>query len=168
MELGATLCTPRDPQCPACPIRTTCAAFRLRRVADFPQIPQRKKPRQRRFIAYILRHGDSVLVRKRSSGVVNGNLWEFPNFEVIRGSTSESAAALAGRFIHLKPRPFATIKHTITNNRITLQASHAEVNGESAALETELSAKWHPIVALDQLPFSSAHARLRSLLLSGS
>jgi A/G-specific adenine glycosylase len=168
MELGATLCTPRDPQCPACPIRTTCAAFRLRRVADFPQIPPRKKPRQRRFIAYILRHGDSVLVRKRSSGVVNGNLWEFPNFEVNRGSASESAAALAGRFIHLKPRPFATIKHTITNNRITLQASHAEVNGESAALATELSAKWHPIVALDQLPFSSAHARLRSLLLSGS
>ena len=160
MELGATICTPREPQCPACPIRRTCQAFRLNRVTDFPQIPERKKPRQRRFIAYIFRHGESVLVRKRSSDVVNGNLWEFPNFEVLRGK----AAAEKSRFNKLPLRPFAIIKHTITNNRITLQASHAEVNGESASLATELSAEWRTISDLEKLPFTSAHAKLLALL----
>jgi len=160
MELGATICTPREPQCRACPIRRSCEAFRLNRVTEFPQIPERKKPRQRLFIAYIFRHGDSVLVRKRSSDVVNGNLWEFPNFEILRGKT----AAEKSRFNKLRLRPFATIKHTITNNRITLQASHAEVNGESASLACELSAEWRLITDLDRLPFSSAHAKLRELL----
>lgn len=162
MELGATICTPRDPQCQACPIRRTCEAFRLNRVTEFPQIPERRKPRQRRFVAYIFRHGDSVLVRKRSSNVVNANLWEFPNFEILRGQ----AAAEKLRFRKLLLRPFATIKHTITNNRITLQASHAEVNGESSSLAVELSAEWRRISELDRLPFSSAHAKLRSLLKS--
>jgi A/G-specific adenine glycosylase len=160
MELGATLCTPREPQCTACPIRRTCECFRLNRVSDFPQIPERKKPRQRRFIAYIFRHGDSVLVRKRNSNVVNGNLWEFPNFEILRGKTATEKS----RFNKLPLRPFATIKHTITNNRITLQASHAEVNGESASLATDLAAEWRPISDLEKLPFSSAHAKLRALL----
>jgi A/G-specific adenine glycosylase len=160
MELGATICTPREPQCPACPIRRTCETFRLNRVTEFPQIPERKKPRQRRFIAYIFRHGDSVLVRKRSSNVVNGNLWEFPNFEILRGKT----AVEKSRFNKLPLRPFATIKHTITNNRITLQASHAEVNGESTSLATDLSAEWRPISDLEKLPFSSAHAKLRTLI----
>jgi A/G-specific adenine glycosylase len=162
MELGATICTPRDPQCRACPIRRTCEGLRLNRVTDFPQIPERKKPRQRRFVAYIFRHGDSVLIRKRSSDVVNANLWEFPNFEILRGQTS----AEKSRYRQLPLRPFATIKHTITNNRITLHASHAEVNGESASLATELSAEWRQIRELDRLPFSSAHAKLRSLLRS--
>ena len=40
MELGATICTPREPQCPGCPIRRTCAALRLTRVHDFPQLPE--------------------------------------------------------------------------------------------------------------------------------
>jgi A/G-specific adenine glycosylase len=160
MELGATICTPREPQCPACPIRRSCEAFRLNRVTEFPQIPECKKPRQRRFVAYIFRRGDSVLIRKRSSDVVNANLWEFPNFEVLRGKTTVEKS----RFNKLPLRPFATIKHTITNNRITLQASHAEVNGESAELAAELSAEWCPLSELEKLPFSSAHAKLRALL----
>jgi A/G-specific adenine glycosylase len=160
MELGATICTPREPQCPVCPIRRTCEAFRLNRVIDFPQIPERKKPRQRRFIAYIFRHGESVLVRKRSSDVVNGNLWEFPNFEILRGKT----ALEKSRFDSLRLQAFATIKHTITNNRITLTAKTAELNGEAATIARDLTAEWRTISELDKLPFSSAHAKLRALI----
>ena len=158
MELGATICTPREPQCPACPIRRTCAALRLNRVYDFPQPPKRKKPRQRRFIAYILQHGASVLIRKRSAELVNGNLWEFPNFERIRGKRPKL------RFSGLKTRKFATIKHTITNNRIILRAEYALVNGHAGSLAAELSGEWHSIEQLDRLPFSSAHAKLRAML----
>ena len=157
MELGATLCTPREPQCGVCPIRRSCQAIRLKRVAAFPQPSERKKPRQRRFIAFIFRHGEFVLVRQRTSGVVNGKLWEFPNFEKLRGDSTRP-------FLHLKPRPFATIKHTITNNRITLQASHAIVNGESEALAQELSAEWRSLTEIERLPFASAHGKLRALL----
>jgi A/G-specific adenine glycosylase len=158
MELGATICTPRAPACPDCPVQKTCAAFRLNRVHDFPQLPERKKPRQRRFVAYIFQHGTSVLIRKRSAELVNGNLWEFPNIELIRGKSVRL------KFEGLKTKTFATIKHTITNNRITLRAEHVHVNGQAATLATEFSGEWYSIKYLDRLPFTSAHAKLRTML----
>jgi A/G-specific adenine glycosylase len=158
MELGATICTSREPRCRACPIRRTCAALRLDRVPDFPQLAERAKPRQRRFIAYIFQDGELVLVRKRVAEVVNGNLWEFPNFELVRGKPAQL------RIDRITTRAFATIKHTITNNRITLRAEHARVSVEAAALAHRFSAEWHSINQLDRLPFSSAHAKLRTLL----
>ncbi|MGZ8899156.1 MAG: NUDIX domain-containing protein, partial [Limisphaerales bacterium] len=161
MELGATICTPREPLCPKCPIRKTCDAFRTNRVTEFPQIPARKKPRLRRFQAYIFQHGNRILVRQRSSEVLNRNLWEFPNFELLRGA----ATANTRRFSHFKPTPFATIKHTITTNRITLRAAHAHVNGEAQSLATELCAEWRSLTDLNLLPFTSAHSKLRALLL---
>lgn len=164
MELGATICTPRAPLCPKCPVHTTCEAFRLQRVTDFPQLPARKKTRQRRFQAYIFRHGNLILVRQRTADVINANLWEFPNFELLRGTATQFNSTLTRRFSHFKLMPFATIKHTITNNRITLRAAHAHVNGESKSLATELSAQWRTLAELEQLPFSSAHAKLRALI----
>jgi A/G-specific adenine glycosylase len=158
MELGATICTPRTPACPKCPIRRTCAALRLNRVHDFPQLAEREKPRQRYFVAYIFQHGATVLIRKRSADLINGNLWEFPNFELLRGKSSKTP------FDGLKTKIFATIKHTITNNRITLRAEHAHVNGNAHILATELSGEWYSINKLDHLPFSSAHAKLRTML----
>ena len=53
---------------------------------------------------------------------------------------------------------------TITNNRITLTAKSAEVNGEAEILAKALSAEWRTLVELNRLPFSSAHAKLRSHL----
>jgi A/G-specific adenine glycosylase len=161
MELGATICTPREPKCDSCPGRKSCLAFRLDRVTEFPQVALRGKPRRRKFVAYIFSSGPRVLVRQRAESAVNGKLWEFPNFEVVRGD----AAKEKKRFAKLRLRNFATIKHTITNNRITLSAKAAEVNGEASHLATELSAEWRTIAQLENLPFASAHGRLRTILL---
>ena len=36
MDLGATICTPKNPQCPQCPLRGHCKAFQQRRTGEFP------------------------------------------------------------------------------------------------------------------------------------
>ncbi|HTA30198.1 MAG TPA: A/G-specific adenine glycosylase, partial [Candidatus Cybelea sp.] len=82
MELGALICLPRQPQCPSCPLRRDCLAFRHQRVDEFPTPTPRAAVTQRRFIALIVRHGGRLLVGRRPAGVVNGGLWEFPNVEV--------------------------------------------------------------------------------------
>lgn len=160
MELGATICLPGDPICGRCPVRSRCEAFRTNRIDEFPQTPRRARPRQRRFVAYVIRHGDKVLVRQRPASLVNGNLWEFPNFEHVRNQSAQKPADL----LSLKLRSFATIKHTITNNRITLRAFTTTVNGQAEHLAESFFAEWRLVTALDSLPFSSAHAKLRALL----
>ncbi len=45
MELGASLCSPSKPQCPACPLRSHCAAFLAGEPEAYPQLPARAASR---------------------------------------------------------------------------------------------------------------------------
>jgi adenine-specific DNA glycosylase len=105
----------------------------------------------------------SVLVRKRPANLVNGGLWEFPNLEIPLGDDAKEAVLRFG----LECEPLATIKHTITTNRITLRAFAGRANAKSMALAKMFEAKWHSISDLHVLPFSSAHARLREVIQGG-
>ncbi len=173
MELGALVCTPSEPHCGNCPLRRHCSAKNQGRVSHFPEKVEAPPMRERQFVTFIIRRGAAVLVRKRGNGGVNAGLWEFPNLEMHADQDAASALKTMGWNL----TPFKTIKHTITRNRITLRAfvGDAGCQPKNGALRThlkndlqpELRAEWKPLAALDQLPFSSAHARLRALLQAG-
>ena len=82
MELGALVCTPRAPRCPACPLRRRCAA---RRDGDAEALPVRvRKPAPRAVeavAALILRRGRVLAVRRPPRGLLGG-LWELPGGEL--------------------------------------------------------------------------------------
>ncbi len=160
MELGATVCLPRDPRCGGCPLNRDCKARIANRVHEFPNPSKKPMLRERQFVAMIVRKNGSVLVRKRAAGVVNGGLWEFPNLEI----PPDDDAIESLRQFGINFQPLATIKHTITTNRITLRAFSGEVNSDSKALPKTFEAEWRAVQNLQSLPFSSAHARLRSLV----
>lgn len=161
MELGATLCTPREPACPKCPWQDGCAARLAGRIAEFPPLAAKAKTRERRFVALILRRSNTVLIRQRAPDAVNGSLWEFPNFEAQR---RPALPRQISEFLAcpLELKPFATIRHTITNNRITLTAFHGAATASD--LEAKLNGQWTPLKKINALPFSSAHAKLRQML----
>ncbi len=79
MDLGATVCTPRNPACPECPLRDDCTAGEDRNPEDYPRKP-RKKPRpQRRGAAFYLRRADgAVLTRTRPPRGLLGGMVEVP------------------------------------------------------------------------------------------
>ena len=161
MELGATICTPRNPACPACPVQSQCQAFLTARAAEFPKPPAKPKTRLCRHLALILRRGSEILVRQRDAAAVNGGLWEFPSFELApRKSRADQLFGFLGCEHRLKP--FATIRHTITHHRITLLALAGPAPHPEIA--ARLRARWIPLADLDTLPLSSAHAQLRRLL----
>ena len=84
MELGALVCTPRNPQCGICPARKFCVASRENRVNELPNLGQRPAATARRFAAFVVARHGRFLVRQRPAGVVNAHLWEFPNVEIGR------------------------------------------------------------------------------------
>jgi len=85
MELGALICMPRQPQCPVCPVKKLCVAFREDRVGELPNLGRRTATTARHFIAFVIERNGRFLVRQRPAGVVNAHLWEFPNVEVAAG-----------------------------------------------------------------------------------
>jgi len=75
MDLGATICTPRNPDCPRCPLAAWCLAWREGDPARYPfKAPKAAKPR-REGVAYWLEHqGEVLLVRRPARGLLGGML----------------------------------------------------------------------------------------------
>jgi len=75
MDLGATICTPRNPDCPRCPLKAWCLAYREGDPARYPvKAPKAAKPR-REGVAYWLEHqGEVLLVRRPARGLLGGML----------------------------------------------------------------------------------------------
>jgi A/G-specific adenine glycosylase len=166
MELGALICTPRDPKCLACPISKHCFAFQNNRVSDFPNLEKRAAPTQRRFAAFVLENRGKFLVRQRPAGVVNAHLWEFPNIE-LNGAPTNPAAAAQEIFgsVPKNLQPLCTIKHSITRYRITVEAFRAEASTAAAnRLKAELQTQWLPLSELHKLSFPSAHKKILTAL----
>lgn len=79
MDLGATICTPRNPACGICPIIAHCAARRLGIAADLPRKAAKKPKPQRCGTVWIGFAGDRVLVETRPERGLLGGTLAFPS-----------------------------------------------------------------------------------------
>jgi len=160
MELGALICTPRNPQCQLCPTQKLCVAYREGRIAELPNLPRRAAATARHFVAFALEREGRFLVRQRPAGVVNAHLWEFPNVEV--NGVSRPLAQAAKHF-QLEPRgaqPLCVVKHSITRYRLTLETFLVRPK-KSATLE----GVWQTPAQMHSLAFTSAHRKVLKALM---
>jgi A/G-specific adenine glycosylase len=159
MELGALICTPRNPQCLICPVKKLCVAFKENRVDELPNLDKREAATARHFVAFVIERDGKFLVQQRPVGIVNAHLWEFPNFE-INGEKKDAKEIFdsAFDFTAAKFQPLCTVKHSITRYRITLKAFRVRL---PKRLKT-LNGIWLPHARFDSLAFTAAHKKLAS------
>ncbi len=75
MDLGATVCTPRKPNCAICPVAPFCRALAEGKAERYPIKPEKIARPERFGSAYVLRRGGNVwLVRRPPSGLLGGML----------------------------------------------------------------------------------------------
>lgn len=163
MELGALICTPRQPKCAVCPVKGLCVAFRTRRTEKIPNLGPRKAATARKFVALVLERNGRFLARQRTAGVVNAHLWEFPNVEVNGGGFD--LKKIAKQELGLVPDRLAklcTVKHSITRYRITLEAYGGTVKRGTSSRQPV--GEWLTKPELEALAFASAHRRIRERL----
>ncbi len=159
MELGALVCTPKQPQCGICPIAEHCFAYRENRIRKFPSLGRRPPASPRHFAAFVVQNGSRFLVGQRPAGVVNAHLWEFPNLEIKNGARDLKAAAK--QVLGATPcvlEPLFTIKHSITRYRITLDVFRIRKRLASGSLRANVC--WLRKGQLRRLPFASAHRKI--------
>lgn len=166
MELGAVVCTPRQPQCPACPLRHACCARAAGQTEKFPLRARRPALRRRFTLAAVVEHHGKVLVRQRPAGGVNGGLWEFPGLELPTAtarSDAEQAQKLLGWLqdtLDLRAqaaRPWLALRHTITRHRYEVRVWRMVAR----RAPTKLShGRWVGPADLEQLPMPATHRRI--------
>ena len=155
MELGALVCTPRQPKCSDCPLKTICVALQENQIELIPNLTKRAEPTRCKFVAFVIEKKGCYLVQQRPLKVVNANLWEFPNFEVGDGEK------IPPQFDMSTNAPLCTIKHSITRYRITLEVFRAK-----PVSWKNLEGQWLCLADLQRLAFSTAHRRILKVLAS--
>jgi A/G-specific adenine glycosylase len=79
MDIGATICRPRNPDCPACPLQEGCAALALGEPAAFPRKNAVKAKPIRLGAAFFARRADgAILARRRPPKGLLGSTLELP------------------------------------------------------------------------------------------
>ncbi len=124
MDLGATLCVPRNPACAACPLRRACVARRGGRQAELPAKPARKKVPTRIAVAALARDAAGrVLFTQRTGEGLLGGLWELPNLMLTCAPTRRDALRALSRqtgLSALRAEPLGTVTHLFSHFRLLL------------------------------------------------
>jgi len=137
MDLGATLCTARSPQCLICPVRPDCRGAASGRPEHYP-VKTRKLRRGRREHVWLwLRRRDEVwLVRRPPTGVWAG-LWSLPEFD------SPAAFDAAARTWPGSVEPLPSFTHVLTHLDWTLHPVRWTLPARcSAARVAAITAAW--------------------------
>jgi A/G-specific adenine glycosylase len=158
MDLGATICTPKQPACILCPWNEPCAARARGEPALFPRKAPKTERRLRRGAAFVVVRADGwVLLRTRPQHGLLGGMTEVPTTPWSEAFDARSALAAAPRLIsprrNGKPngsgikwrRTPGVVTHTFTHFPLELVVYVATV-----ALDTRITdaSRW---VALGQL-----------------
>lgn len=151
MELGATVCTPRDPRCGECPIASLCAAKAAGRERALPVTAPKKAVPIVEVVAAVIRDGKSgaLLFARRREGGLFGGLWEPPMVEAL--SLDEARPALSALGLTLGParlREAGRVTHVLTHRRMEVLVAAAPRSAATAAAEA-LAAPYERAAWLD-------------------
>lgn len=143
MELGATICAPRSPQCPLCPVNQWCEARKQGVVARIPKKRNKRATEEITLAALVFvdAKGNSLLLgppKTLSKSKVHANvatllsrLWHFPTIEVHQDAASELKTYvekdLHGKKIDSKLTQLKKVRHAVTYRKITILPFRANV-----------------------------------------
>jgi A/G-specific adenine glycosylase len=155
MELGALVCTPRNPSCPACPLRAQCGAFREGLVAVLPEGRARRAPVDVTVAAAIVERDGRYLLVRREEGRLMGRMWELPQTSLESSGLKDLARELRERHgLEVAAGPLLTrARHAITFRRIRVEAYRARLRRDPPE-DTERY-RWATAAEIRALPVSS-------------
>lgn len=157
MDLGATLCTRRQPACDQCPVGHSCVARQQGRQHELPSARPRKVVGLRATAMLLIHSRDHVLLTLRPSPGIWGGLWSLP--ECAPGEEVEAAARMCSGS-GASPAAMAAFEHVFTHFRLHIQPWHLDLGSVSPAPVTE-PMRWF---ARSDLPALGLPAPVRKLV----
>jgi len=148
MELGATICLPRNPLCGVCPIATRCQAWQAVTTGQLPVKLRRVEPVEVRASLLIVERAGRVLLRRRevSLGRMAG-FWDLPSPEQLPAAR---VGAVLGEF-----------RHSITHHRYRITVARAQASKPPAA-RGEFA--WMDQCRLESVPLSTTARKALNLV----
>ncbi len=162
MELGATVCTPKNPTCPVCPLSSVCVARAQSRQSELPyKEPKKKRPHHHVSVALLTRADGRFLIQRRPNDAMLGGLWELP------GGKREPDESDAGACVRELTEELdidaqvgerlAQVEHAYSHFTVTVTAFACTTEDEPT---TELETHWIRMEERDAYAFPRANHKL--------
>lgn len=172
MELGATICTPIQPQCHSCPLQESCVAYHEHRTAELPyKSPAKKRPHHQIAVGVIRDDHDRVLIARRPDEAMLGGLWEFPggkreNGEALTETVQRELFEELGADVTVDREPFEVIHHAYSHFTITLHAffAHLRKGSNPPRPHNGEPLRWVQPSDLDDYAFPKANRKITDTL----
>jgi len=120
MDLGATICTPKIPKCPVCPLKAGCIGLSSGDPTRFPvRAPRKARPKRYGHVFVLTRADGAVWIRKRSDTGLLAHMSEVPGSDW--GPATEPPAWPFRR----SWRPAGTVRHVFTHFSLELEVWRA-------------------------------------------
>jgi A/G-specific adenine glycosylase len=170
MDLGATVCTPRNPSCGVCPWQGHCAAYAAGDPARFPvKDAPRALPFQVIGVGVVRNAAGEVLIDQRLNEGLLGGLWEFPGGKQEPGEAIEATIARELReelAIEAEVgEELITVEHAYSHKKLRFVVHLCTwLSGEPQPLVSQ-QVRWVRPEQLGDFPFPAANARIIAALL---
>ena len=149
IELGATVCTPRNPRCGSCPVAACCDAFQTGRVNEIPAPKARATVTEIRAVALLVSQEDLVLLEERPKKGLLGGLHGVP-LEAIVTNRDEALSFLLERYgLPESGAWIGRVSHMMTHRQLELEVYGLKL--EPRASSKTLSLEHPESVALSRL-----------------
>lgn len=168
MELGALICTPKNPNCDQCPVRRQCRAHRDGLEQEIPGKVSKTKYEDRREFAMVIpstrgKQTMRYLLRPLPKGGRWAGLWDFPRTTEVAVSSAEAAASelshAVGATICSGLR-LTSIRHAVTKYRISLDVHMATIEKG----RTKSPWRYVSLEEMKELPMSVSGRKIATLL----
>jgi A/G-specific adenine glycosylase len=168
MDLGAMICTPKEPQCPKCPLRNLCKGRASGDPEGYPSKILRRAIPHKESVSAVIKKDGKVLLNQRPPVGLLGGLWEFPNWK-IEGKRSLRLRLRLRNYVkketgmNVEAREFIGVFHqTYSHFKLDLHVFHCQF------LDGKGRGKWIPIKDLPLFPMSRIHRKIADTILSKS
>jgi A/G-specific adenine glycosylase len=162
MDLGATICLPKNPRCLLCPLTGVCEARKNGSQSLRPVMkPKKTVPHYVHAAAVIVERGRVLLAQRPSKGLLGG-MWEFPNAR-IEGDPAKELTKVINAAYRLKVRrkeALGVVQHAYTHFKVTVYAFRCE----SVSIPKSKNLKWVKLTDLDSYPMGKVDRQIARIM----
>lgn len=168
MELGATVCTPKSPECAHCPAQSLCLAYARGLQETLPNIPKAAATPHYTVAVGLVFKDDKLLIDKRKPDGLLGGMWELPGgkkqkTETLKQTVAREIREETGITVAVGSR-LCVVRHAYSHFRITLHAFRCDYADGTAKPLGCAAVKWVTPKALKKYAFPAATIKVFSRL----